>query len=97
MIRLGQLMPDPSVRVLDSDAKINLLITDVGLPGEMDGKQTVETARLRRPDMKVLFITAYAENAAISNGYLDAGMHVLSKPFPIAELAIRVKAIMEGS
>ncbi|WP_245422041.1 hybrid sensor histidine kinase/response regulator [Alsobacter soli] len=53
------------LRVLESDATIDLLITDVGLPGGMSGKQMADVARVRRPTLKVLFITGYAENAAI--------------------------------
>jgi PAS domain S-box-containing protein len=84
-------------KVLQSDVKLDLLITDVGLPGGMNGKQLADAAREHRPDLKVLFITGYAENAAISNGHLDPGMHVLSKPFPMDKLAARIKAIIEGS
>ena len=77
--------------------KIDLLITDFGLPGGMNGKQMADAARVRRPDLNVLFITGYAENAAISNGRLEPGMHVLSKPFPMDTLAARIRSIIEGS
>jgi CheY-like chemotaxis protein len=82
------------LRVLESDARIDLLITDIGLPGGMNGKQLVDKARAKRPKLKVLFITGYAENAAISNGHLEPGMHMLSKPFAIEKLATRIKAII---
>ena len=85
------------LRVLQSDVKIDLLITDFGLPGGMNGKQMADAARVRRPDLNVLFITGYAENAAISNGRLEPGMHVLSKPFPMDKLAARIRSIIEGS
>jgi len=85
------------LRVLQSDVKIDLLITDFGLPGGMNGKQMADAARVRRPDLNVLFITGYAENAAISNGRLEPGMHVLSKPFPMDKLAARIRLIIEGS
>jgi PAS domain S-box-containing protein len=84
-----------ALKLLESDVAIDLLITDVGLPGEMDGKQMVDAARTKRPSLKVLFITGYAENAAISNGHLDPGMHVLSKPFPMDKLAFRIRSIIE--
>jgi len=84
------------LKVLESDAKIDLLVTDVGLPGGMNGKQMADSARARRPGLKVLFITGYAENAAISNGPLEAGMHVMSKPFPMGKLAARIRSIIEG-
>jgi CheY-like chemotaxis protein len=82
------------LRVLESDARIDLLITDVGLPGGMNGKQMADQARTNRPRLKVLFITGYAENAAISNGHLGPGMHVLSKPFAIDKLTARIKALI---
>jgi CheY-like chemotaxis protein len=85
------------LKVLESDVKIDLLITDVGLPGGMSGKQMADAARARRPNLKVLFITGYAENAAISNGHLEPGMHVLSKPFPMDKLAARIRSIIEES
>jgi PAS domain S-box-containing protein len=59
------------LRVLESDARIDLLITDVGLPGGMNGKQMADKARESRPNLRVLFITGYAENAAITNGHLE--------------------------
>jgi PAS domain S-box-containing protein len=82
------------LRVLKSDARVDLLVSDVGLPGGMNGKQMADEARKSRPDLKVLFITGYAENAAISNGHLEPGMHVLSKPFAIDRLAARIRAII---
>jgi CheY-like chemotaxis protein len=84
-----------ALKVLESDVKIDLLITDVGLPGTMNGKELADLARKARPDLKVLFITGYAENAAISNGQLGPGMHVLSKPFPMDRLATRIRSIIE--
>jgi CheY-like chemotaxis protein len=66
-----------ALRLLRSDIRIDLLITDVGLPGGMNGRQIVDAGRALRPGLKVLFITGYAENAAIGNGYLEPGMHML--------------------
>jgi PAS domain S-box-containing protein len=83
------------LKVLESDVKIDLLITDVGLPGGMNGKEMADEARKHRPDLKVLFITGYAENAAVTNGRLEPGMHVLSKPFPIDKLAARIRSIIQ--
>jgi PAS domain S-box-containing protein len=84
------------LKLLRSDVRIDLLITDVGLPGGINGRQLVDTARETRRDLKVLFITGYAENAAISNGHLKPGMQVLAKPFAMDKLAARIKAIMDG-
>ena len=78
------------LKMLQSDARIDLLITDVGLPGGMNGRQVADAARKTRPDLKVLFITGYAENAVIGNGHLEPGMEVLTKPFPMATLGQRI-------
>ncbi len=86
-----------ALKVLQSDAKIDLLITDFGLPGGINGKQLADIARGRRPTLKVLFITGYAENAAITNGKLETDMYVLSKPFPLDKLAARIRSIIKGS
>jgi CheY-like chemotaxis protein len=85
------------LKLLQSDARIDLLITDVGLPGGMNGRQVADAARATKPDLKVLFVTGYAENAVIGNGHLEAGMQVITKPFPIAELGARVRDMIEGS
>jgi PAS domain S-box-containing protein len=83
------------LKILDTDARIDLLITDVGLPGGMNGRQMADAARRKRPDLKVLFITGYAENAALGNGHLEPGMQVLSKPFAMEQLATRIRSIIE--
>jgi PAS domain S-box-containing protein len=83
-----------ALKVLRSDVRIDLLITDVGLPGGMNGRQMADAAREVRPRLRVLFITGYAENAAIGKGPLQPGMHVLSKPFSMDKLASRVKALI---
>ena len=82
------------LKVLRSDVRIDLLITDVGLPGGLNGRQMADAARANRPDLKVLFITGYAENAAIGNGHLEPGMHVLTKPFAMDMLAARIRSII---
>jgi CheY-like chemotaxis protein len=82
------------LKVLQSKARVDLLITDVGLPGGLNGRQVADAARALRPDMKVLFITGYAENAVLSNGHLDRGMHMVTKPFAMDELARRIRAIL---
>jgi CheY-like chemotaxis protein len=84
------------LKVLESDVEIDLLVTDVGLPGGMNGKQMVDAARARRPGLKVLFITGFADNAAITHGHLEPDTHVLSKPFPMDEFAARVRSIIQA-
>jgi CheY-like chemotaxis protein len=85
------------LRVLQSPARIDLLITDIGLTGGMDGRQLVEAARERRRDLKVLFITGYAQNALVSHGHLDPGMHVMTKPFAIEVLANRIRDLIAAT
>ena len=82
------------LRVLQSDARVDLLVTDVGLPGGMNGRQLADAGRTTRPGLKVLFITGYAENAVLSHGHLDPGMHVLTKPFAMDALARRIKDLI---
>ena len=84
------------LEVLHSNVRIDLLVTDVGLPGGMNGRQVAEAARAARPELKVLFITGYAENAVLSHGHLAPGMHVLTKPFAVEALAGRVKGLISG-
>ncbi|MBC9741893.1 response regulator [Pseudomonas syringae] len=85
-----------ALAILQSKAAIDLLITDVGLPGGMNGRQVADAARDVRPDLKILFVTGYAENAALAHDTLEPGMHVLPKPFAIAELIGRVTELLEG-
>ena len=82
------------LKILQSNARIDLLVTDVGLPGGMNGRQMADAARIGRPDLKILFITGYAENAVVGNGFLDPGMHVMTKPFAMEALAGRIKALI---
>jgi len=82
------------LRVLRSDVRIDLLVTDVGLPGGINGRQVADAARAARPGLKVLFITGYAENAVPSHGRLDPGMHVLTKPFAMEALASRIRMLI---
>jgi CheY-like chemotaxis protein len=85
------------LKVLQSDVRIDLLVTDVGLPGGMNGRQMADAGRVRRPDLQVLFITGYAENAAVGNGQLAPGMAVLTKPFPMEAMAARIRSMIEAS
>lgn len=82
-----------AVTLLESDRRIDLLITDVGLPKGMNGRQLADVARLARPDLRILFITGYAENAAVGNGHLDPGMHILTKPFEMDALSLRIQQL----
>ena len=83
------------LKILQSGVPIDLLVTDVGLPGGMNGRQMADAARLVRPGLKTLFITGYAENAVVGNGLLDAGMHVMTKPFAMEALAARIRELIQ--
>ena len=83
------------LKVLQSAARIDLLITDIGLPG-LNGRQVVDAARQQRPELKVLFMTGYAENATIANGFLEPGMQMITKPFAIDALMLRIRDMIKG-
>ena len=85
-----------ALEVLWSDTRIDLLVTDVGLPGGMNGRQLADTVRMARPNLKVLFITGYAEQSVMSGGDLEPGMHVMTKPFALDQLAGRIRDIIAG-
>ena len=84
------------LQILRSGAPIDLLVTDVGLPGGMNGRQVADAARALRPGLKVLFITGYAENAAVGNGHLEPGMAVMTKPFAMDDLAAKIRGLIAG-
>ena len=79
--------------VLDSGQRIDLMISDVGLPG-MNGRQLAEIGRQHRPGLKVLFITGYAEHAAVRGGFLDPGMQMITKPFTFDLLTAKVREMI---
>jgi len=82
--------------IVESTARVDLLLTDVSLPGGMNGRQLADASRQRRPDLKVLFMTGYADRVAVGNRLLDDGMQVMTKPFALDALAARVQGIMSG-
>jgi CheY-like chemotaxis protein len=81
-----------ALRVLESPVRLDLLVTDVGLPGGVGGRQLAEAARATRPALQVLFITGYAENAALDA--LLPGMQVMTKPFAMEALASRIREML---
>ncbi|MBO9547150.1 PAS domain-containing sensor histidine kinase [Caulobacter sp.] len=85
--------PQAAISVLKSQTPIHLMISDVGLPG-MNGRQLAEVARDARPDLAILFITGYAENAAIRAGFLGSNMQMISKPFALDALAAKIGEMM---
>jgi PAS domain S-box-containing protein len=83
------------LKILHSDQPVDLLVTDVGLPG-MNGRQVADQARETRPELKILFITGYAESVAISDGFLQPGMEMITKPFELDHLAGRIRTMITG-
>ena len=82
-----------ALKLLTANNQIDLLVTDVGLPG-MNGRQLADAIRSTRPNLKILFITGYAENAVLNHGHLEAGMHVITKPFAMETLASRIRQLL---
>jgi CheY-like chemotaxis protein len=85
-----------ALEMLRQGGRLDLLVTDVGLPGGLNGRQLADAARASRPGLKVLFITGFAETAALGNGPLEPGMQLMTKPFALDALATRIRAIIEG-
>lgn len=83
------------LRILQADGRVDLLLTDVGLPGGLNGRQVADAGRAIRPRLKVLFITGYAEGAAAGHQLTEAGMEVMTKPFEIADLQARIREMLD--
>lgn len=84
------------LRQLAAGGRFDLLVTDVGLPGGMNGRQLADAARAHRPGLRVLFITGFAESVAVGNGAMEPGMEIMTKPFVMDELAARVRSMING-
>ncbi len=83
-----------ALRILERGTPVDLLVTDVGLPGGLNGRQLADRARQTTPGLRILFITGYAETAFVGTGHLEPGMQVLTKPFVMETLAVRIKHMM---
>lgn len=84
-----------AMAVLESRQAIDLLVTDVGLPNGMNGRQVADAARVLRPGLKILFVTGYAEKAVLNHGHLEPGMEVVTKPFNMDDLTRRIHRLIE--
>lgn len=84
------------LELLKSSPSVSLLISDVGLPGSMNGKQLAEVARTLRPALKVLFITGYADKADIGKGLQETGIDVMLKPFRLEDFAQQVAHLLQA-
>ena len=84
------------LQIVESSVRIDLLLTDVGLPGGMNGRQLADAARERRPGLKVLFLTGYAESVVAGNSGMEQGMEIMSKPFALDKLVAKVEGMVSG-
>jgi len=89
---LGAQDAKAAIEILKSNQPINLLVTDVGLPN-MNGRQLAEIARQQRPELKVLFVTGYAANAAVRGEFLGSGMEMLTKPFTLTAFSAKIQEL----
>jgi CheY-like chemotaxis protein len=87
---------ESALQILASRDRIDLLISDVGLPNGLNGRQLAEVAREQRPNLPVLFVTGYAERATERREFLGPGMQMITKPFAMEALAAKVKEIIAG-
>lgn len=85
-----------ALRVLEKQAGIDLLFTDVVLPNGLNGERLARDARALRPGIKVLFTTGYSRNAIVHHGRLDAGVQLIAKPYSYAHLATKVRDVLDG-
>jgi len=94
--RVLEAVDGPSgLAALRGEPVIDLLVTDVGLPG-MNGRQLADQARETRPDLKILFITGYAESVAMAEGFLLPGMEMITKPFDLDVLSRRIRTMVSA-
>ena len=85
-----------ALRVLTRDPGVVVLFTDIGLPGGITGRQLADTARQRRPGLKVVYTTGYARNAIVHGDVLEPGTELLPKPFSYAALASKIRAVLDA-
>jgi PAS domain S-box-containing protein len=85
-----------ALKIIDNGENVDLLFTDIIIPGSMNGRQLADEALRRRPALKVLFTSGYTENAIMHHGRLDAGVLLLAKPYRKAELAKMIRVALAG-
>jgi signal transduction histidine kinase/ActR/RegA family two-component response regulator len=84
------------VRLIVDHGGIDLLFTDVGLPGGVNGRALADAARSAQPGVRVLFTTGYTRNAILHKGVLDHGVHFIAKPFSLTALAAKIREVLEA-
>ena len=85
------------LRMADSTPQIDLLLTDVVLPGGMNGREVADEMRRRRSGIKVLYMTGYTRNAIIHHGRLDPDIDLLTKPFTADALTRKIRRVLDGN
>jgi CheY-like chemotaxis protein len=85
-----------ALQIIDSTPSVDLLFTDVIMPGVMNGRQLVDEALKRRPQLKTLYTSGYTENAIVHHGRLDSGVLLLAKPYRKSELARMLRLALGG-
>jgi signal transduction histidine kinase len=85
-----------AIQLLEKGVRIDLLFTDVVLPGGMTGAQVAVKARELYPDLKILFTTGYARNAIVHQGRLDKGVQLITKPFSFEDLSTKIRDVLDG-
>ena len=82
------------LKVIQSDSRIDLLVTDMGLPGGMSGRQVAEAGREARPNLKVLFVTGYAQTTMLDADFNQSSTQVIGKPFNFEALQNKVREMI---
>jgi PAS domain S-box-containing protein len=96
--RVVEAADGPKAReILDSEQPIDLMLTDVVMPGGLTGRQLAEVAQRQRPSLKTLYTSGYTEDSIAHQGRLDSGVHFLSKPFRRQDLALKVRAVLDAA
>jgi CheY-like chemotaxis protein len=84
------------LRILRREAHVDLLFTDVVLPGGLTGAQVASEAQAIQPGLRILFTTGYARNAIVHNGRLDPGVQLITKPYSFVDLAAKIRDVLDG-
>jgi PAS domain S-box-containing protein len=83
-----------ALELLEREGGFDLLLTDVVMPGGLNGRELADEARKIRPGLPVIFTSGYAENAVVHGGHVDPGVHLLSKPYRRSDLALKIRSVL---
>jgi PAS domain S-box-containing protein len=86
-----------ALEILNGKDQVDLLLTDVVMPGGVNGRQLADAAVSQRPGLRVLYMTGYTRDAIVRQGRLDRGIHMISKPFSFEELASKVRQVLDAA